>query len=224
MFSLLLFSHFPYHGWFKFLQMPAENLHPTSSRLVSREDKENLLGQRGGVFWLFGLSGSGKSTLAIELERELLKRRFSSIVLDGDNLRSTISKDLGFSEEDRAENLRRASELARILVDNGSVVIVSFITPLQRFRDQAKAIIGEENYFEVYVHASFETCRERDVKGLYAKADKGEIESFTGKHSPFEPPEKPWLAIDTEKETPDESSARLLESVLDEISPSQISG
>ena len=197
--------------------MPAENIHPVTTHLLGRSEKEDMLGHEGAVFWLCGLSGSGKSTLAVELEKKLADQAIHSIVLDGDNLRSTLNKDLGFSEDDREENLRRVSEVAKLLVGNGEVVIVSFITPLDKFREQAKSIIGSVDYFEVYVQASFETCRKRDVKGLYAKASEGKISDFTGKDSAFEPPSSPWLTIDTENEGLDKSSDRLLQAALKEV-------
>jgi adenylylsulfate kinase len=197
--------------------MPAENIHPVTERLLGRPEKEGMLGHKGAVFWLCGLSGSGKTTLAVELEKKLATQSIHSIVLDGDNLRSTLNKDLGFSEDDREENLRRVSEVAKLLVGNGEVVIVSFITPLNKFREQAKSIIGSADYFEVYVQASFETCQQRDVKGLYAKASEGKISVFTGKDSAFEPPSSPWLTIDTENDDLDKSSDRLLQAALKEV-------
>jgi len=194
--------------------MPAENIYPISDRLLRRPQKEGQLGCKGAVFWLCGLSGSGKSTLAIELEKRLAACSLHSIVLDGDNLRSTLNKDLGFSDEDREENLRRVSEVAKLLVTNGMLVIVSFITPLKAFREQAKGIIGSSDYFEVYVKASFDTCQKRDVKGLYAKATDGEVSSFTGQGSSFEQPISPWLTIDTESTSLDQSAETLLQSAL----------
>ena len=194
--------------------MPAENIYPISDRLLRRPQKEGQLGCKGAVFWLCGLSGSGKSTLAIELEKRLAACSLHSIVLDGDNLRSTLNKDLGFSDEDREENLRRVSEVAKLLVTNGMLVIVSFITPLKAFREQAKGIIGSSDYFEVYVKASFDTCQKRDVKGLYAKANDGEVSSFTGQGSSFEQPISPWLTIDTESTSLDQSAETLLQSAL----------
>jgi len=194
--------------------MPDENIFPISDRLLRRPEKERQLGRKGAVFWLCGLSGSGKSTLAIELEKRLSDHELHSIILDGDNLRSTLNKDLGFTDEDRKENLRRVSEVAKLLVDNGMVVIVSFITPLEEFRKQAKNVIGHSDYFEVYVKASFDICRQRDVKGLYAKAEEGNVTNFTGKDSSFEQPTDPWLTIDTESTSLDDSADTLLQSVL----------
>ena len=191
--------------------MAKENIHPISNRMVERRKKENLLELKSCVFWLCGLSGSGKSTLAIDLENRLHDQNIFSVILDGDNLRHGINSDLGFSEEDRKENIRRTSELARLLCQSGVVVIVSCITPLQSFRDSAKSIIGVSDYHEIYIKASFEECNSRDVKGLYAKAKNAEIQSFTGKDSAFELPATPNLIIDTEKESPSESSQTLFE-------------
>ena len=197
--------------------MKSNNIHPISDRLLNRNDKENLLGQKGYVFWFCGLSGSGKSTLAVHLEKDLHNAGIHSIVLDGDNLRSTINQDLGFSESDRAENLRRVSEIAKILVSNGLVVIVSFISPKEQFRQAARGIIGQDSFREVFIKASFETCQGRDVKGLYAKVKAGEIENFTGKSSSFEPPSNPWITINTESESPEESSQELFRRIIKEV-------
>ena len=197
--------------------MKSNNIYPISDRLLNRNDKENLLGQKGYVFWFCGLSGSGKSTLAVHLEKDLHNAGIHSIVLDGDNLRSTINQDLGFSESDRAENLRRVSEIAKILVSNGLVVIVSFISPKEQFRQAARGIIGQDSFREVFIKASFETCQGRDVKGLYAKVKAGEIENFTGKSSSFEPPSNPWITIDTESESPEESSHELFRKIIKEV-------
>jgi len=193
--------------------MVATNVHPVADKLLPRTDKERLLRQSGRVFWLYGLSGSGKSTLAIGLERGLHENGLVTAVLDGDNLRSGLNKDLGFSDEDREENLRRVAEVAKLFADSGLVTIVSFITPRQEFRETAQAIIGEDDFQEVYVKASYATCEERDVKGLYAKARAGEIPDFTGKASSFEAPDSPWLTIDTEKSSPEESLAQLMDAV-----------
>ena len=197
--------------------MKSNNIHPISDRLLNRNDKENLLGQKGYVFWFCGLSGSGKSTLAVHLEKDLHNAGIHSIVLDGDNLRSTINQDLGFSESDRAENLRRVSEIAKILVSNGLVVIVSFISPKEQFRQAARGIIGQDSFREVFIKASFETCQGRDVKGLYAKVKAGEIDNFTGASSSFEPPSNPWITIDTESESPKKSSQELFCRIIKEV-------
>ena len=194
--------------------MVATNVHTVADKLLPRTDKERLLRQSGRVFWLYGLSGSGKSTLAIGLERSLHEDGLVTAVLDGDNLRSGLNKDLGFSDEDREENLRRVAEVAKLFAESGLVAIVSFITPRQEFRETARAIIGKDDFREIYVKASYATCEERDVKGLYAKARAGQISDFTGKASAFEAPDSPWLTIDTEKSSPEESLAQLMDAVL----------
>lgn len=199
--------------------MIENNIHPISNSLLKSKDKETLLGQKGNVFWMYGLSGSGKSTLAIQVERDLHKSNIHSIILDGDNLRSTLNKDLGFTDADREENLRRACEVARMLAVNGLVVIASFITPRRKFRESARKIIGEEFFNEVFVKASYQKCQERDVKGLYAKAEKGEINQFTGRGSEFEEPIAPWLIIETELETPEASAKKLLDAILEKVKP-----
>jgi adenylylsulfate kinase len=193
------------------------NIHPINHRMLQRCDKEGMLGQKGCVFWFCGLSGSGKSTLAVNLERDLHNAGIHSVVLDGDNLRSSLNKDLAFSEEGRAENLRRASEVAKILLSNGLVVIGSFISPKKEFRDFTRSIIGEESFREVYIKAPFKTCQNRDVKGLYAKVQAGEIKNFTGSSSSFEEPINPWITIETDSETPKESSKKLFERIINEV-------
>ena len=193
------------------------NIHPINHRMLQRCDKEGMLGQKGCVFWFCGLSGSGKSTLAVNLERDLHNAGIHSVVLDGDNLRSSLNKDLAFSEEGRAENLRRASEVAKILLSNGLVVIGSFISPKKEFRDFTRSIIWEESFREVYIKAPFKTCQNRDVKGLYAKVQAGEIKNFTGSSSSFEEPINPWITIETDSETPKESSKKLFERIINEV-------
>jgi adenylylsulfate kinase len=189
---------------------PANNIHPEFSRQLGKDSKEALLGQRGIVLWLCGLSGSGKSTLANALERTLHAEGKYVIILDGDNLRSGLNADLGFSDEDRNENIRRTAEVAKILSSNGAIVILSLITPQEAFRARAREIIGE-SYQEIYIKADFETCQQRDVKGLYAKQAKGEIKNFTGAGSNFAEPEKPDLVIDTSTLTEEASLQKLIE-------------
>lgn len=177
----------------------SENIHPVFDRMLGRESKERLLGQRGLVVWLYGLSGSGKSTLAVALERKLHDDRLLTQVLDGDNIRTGLNRNLGFSDEDREENIRRIAEVAKLFARAGVITINSFITPKRRYRELAREIIGPEDLFEVYVRCSFETCERRDVKGLYAKARAGKVAKFTGRDSEFEPPEQPDLVLDTEE-------------------------
>lgn len=189
------------------------NLHPTFDKMLPREAKEELLGQRGLVVWLYGLSGSGKSTLAHLLERKLHEEKIFTKLLDGDNVRTGLNNNLGFSDEDRQENIRRVAEVAKLFSDAGVVTIASFITPKNELRASAREIIGDADLLEVYVKASFETCAERDVKGLYAKAKAGEVKQFTGKDSAFEEPDQADLIIDTEAESEAESLAKLHEVV-----------
>lgn len=184
------------------------NIHPVTERLLKRSDKEAMLGQLGRVIWMTGLSGSGKSTIAIALERRLHKAGRYVVVLDGDNVRTGINNNLGFSNTDRTENIRRIAEVAKLFVQNGAVVICSFVSPTIAIRDQARTIIGKEDLIEVFVDTPIEECERRDVKGLYAKARRGELKDFTGISSPFEPPVSPDLRLPTmgreEHETADE--------------------
>lgn len=165
-----------------------DNLYTTYERFVDRTAKEERLGQRGRVVWLFGLSGSGKSTLAAALDHRLHAAGRLTAVLDGDNIRTGLNQNLGFSEEDRAENIRRIAEVAKLMASNGLITLVSFITPRQALRDAARAIVGVDDFLGVYVHASFETCAKRDPKGLYAKVAAGQVKQFTGRDSGFEVP------------------------------------
>lgn len=174
-------------------------IYPIFDQMLSRSDKEALLGQKGVMLWFTGLSGSGKSTVAIALERELQKRGLLCRILDGDNIRSGINKGLGFTAEDRRENIRRIAEVAKLFVDTGIITIAAFISPSNELRRMASDIIGAEDFKEVYISTPLEVCEARDVKGLYAKARRGEIKNFTGISAPFEAPEHPALSIDTSK-------------------------
>lgn len=193
-----------------------DNIFPTSGGL-NKSDKEQLTGHRGIVLWMCGLSGSGKSTIAKELERRLHEAKISTKRLDGDNLRSGINSNLSFTQEDRVENNRRAAEIAKLFADNGTVVIASFISPTKDIRVKAKDIIGEDNFKELYIKASFEECARRDVKGLYKRALAGEIKNFTGLDAPFVEPENPFMVVDTENTDMDESVQDLVEKILEEI-------
>ncbi|MFI3293117.1 MAG: adenylyl-sulfate kinase [Rikenellaceae bacterium] len=194
--------------------MMENNIYPIFDKMLGREDKENLLGQNSVALWLTGLSGSGKSTLAIALERELQQRGFLCRILDGDNIRSGINKNLGFSEDDRVENIRRIAEITKLFVDSGIITIAAFISPEESMRKMAAEIIGEENFKEVYISTPIEECERRDVKGLYAKARRGEIKNFTGIDAPFEPPTSPTISIDTSKLIMSECVDNLLGMVL----------
>ena len=195
----------------------AANIHPIFDKMLDRKVKENLLKQQAVVIWMTGLSGSGKSTLANKLEQQLHQQGVLTKLLDGDNLRTGLNKNLGFSEEDRWENIRRVAETARLFLDNGVVTICSFVSPTAALRNMAKEIIGEDDFLEIYVDASFEECSRRDVKGLYKKALKGEIKDFTGLDAPFDIPKKPFLNIDTEKLTVDESADMIYQKVIKKI-------
>lgn len=196
--------------------MKEENIYPIFDRMLAREDKEALLGQRGMMLWLTGLSGSGKSTIAIALERELHRRGLLCRILDGDNIRSGINNNLGFSAEDRVENIRRIAEIGKLFVDTGIITIAAFISPNNELRQMAARIIGQDRFLEVYVSTPLEECEKRDVKGLYAKARRGEIKNFTGISAPFEAPEHPALSLDTSKMSLKESVEALLGLLLPE--------
>lgn len=182
-----------------------ENLFPIDHSLLGRVEKERLLGQHAVVVWLYGLSGSGKSTLANALERRLHAEGLATVLLDGDNVRTGLNKGLGFSDEDRKENIRRIAEVSKLFARSGVIAINSFITPRNDLRSMAEEIIGRADLIEVYVQCSFEECARRDVKGLYAKAKAGGVANFTGADSAFEEPESPDLRIETEGCTPAES-------------------
>ncbi|MFP6628255.1 MAG: adenylyl-sulfate kinase [Myxococcota bacterium] len=172
---------------------------------VSRTEREDRLGQRGVTVWLTGLSGSGKSTIAVAAERRLADEDRLTYILDGDNIRQGLNSNLGFSPEDRTENIRRIGEVAKLFTDVGAIVFSSFISPYRADRDSVRAIMGEGDFVETYVDASLETCESRDVKGLYKKARAGEIPEFTGISAPYEEPEKAELVIDSNGQTVDES-------------------
>jgi adenylylsulfate kinase len=178
---------------------------------LNRADKELRLGQPGKVIWLYGLSGAGKSTLAIALERRLAAEHYSTQLLDGDTLRLGLNRDLGFSDKDRSENIRRVAEVAKLFAQAGNIVICSFITPLRAHRALARAIISPADLIEVHIAASYAVCAQRDPKGLYAKAAAGNLPGFTGRDSAFEPPasDEASLILDTEQSTPAESLAQL---------------
>lgn len=193
------------------------NIYPIFDRMLTRADKEELLNQHSVMIWFTGLSGSGKSTIAIALERELQKRGLLCRILDGDNIRSGINNNLGFSEEDRVENIRRIAEIGKLFVDTGIITIAAFISPNNDIREMAANIIGKENFLEIFVSTPIEECEIRDVKGLYAKARRGEIKNFTGISAPFEAPANPALSIDTSKLSVEESVNKLLELILPKI-------
>ena len=197
--------------------MTENNIYPIFDRMLSRQDKEELLKQHSVMIWFTGLSGSGKSTIAIALERELHKRGLLCRILDGDNIRSGINNNLGFTEADRIENIRRIAEVSKLFVDTGIITIAAFISPSTDIREMAANIIGKDDFLEVYVSTPIEECERRDVKGLYAKARRGEIKNFTGISAPFEAPAHPALTLDTSALSLEESVNKLLELILPRI-------
>ncbi len=195
----------------------SNHIYPIFDKMLSRDDKEDLLHQKGVMIWFTGLSGSGKSTIAIALERELHKRGLLCRILDGDNIRSGINNNLGFSEQDRIENIRRIAEVGKLFVDTGIITLAAFISPNNELREMAASIIGKKDFLEIYVSTPIEECERRDVKGLYAKARKGEIKDFTGVSAPFEAPKHPALSLDTSILTLEESVNKLLEIIIPKI-------
>ena len=190
--------------------MSDNNIYPIFDRMLAREDKESLLGQRGVMLWFTGLSGSGKSTVAIALERELHRRGRLCRILDGDNIRTGINAGLGFSAEDRRENIRRIAEVGKLFVDTGVITLAAFVSPTNDVREMAREIIGEEDFKEIFISTPLEECERRDVKGLYARARRGEVKNFTGISAPFEAPEHPALSLDTSKLSLEESVKEIL--------------
>jgi adenylylsulfate kinase len=190
------------------------DIHPIFSKMLSQTQREAKLSQRAKVIWLFGLSGSGKSTLTTALEQKLFIDGFTTTLLDGDNLRDGLNKGLGFTDVDREENIRRVAEVSKLFLQSGIICLNSFITPKESLRTLARNIIGAENLLEIYVECSFETCLKRDVKGLYKKAQAGQIAHFTGQASSFEPPAHPHLVLNTETASLEESLETLYSFVL----------
>ena len=186
------------------------NIHTEFHRFLGREDKERLLDQTGVVVWMYGLSGSGKSTIANAVERQLHEQGRFTVILDGDNLRSGLNGNLGFSDDDRSENVRRNAEVAKLFAKQGIITLVSVITPRRDLRALAREVVGAD-FVEVFVKANYETCATRDPKGLYAKAQAGDVKQFTGKDSGFEEPEDAELTLDTETNTIEQSATHLLQ-------------
>jgi len=193
--------------------MSQENIHTIFDRLLSRQDREQRLKQKAKVLWLTGLSGSGKSTIAQDLERQLHNQGFFAQVLDGDNIRSGINNNLGFSIEDRRENVRRIAEVAKLYLNSGIITLCSFISPTIEIRNFARSIIGEQDFVEIFINTPIEICESRDVKGLYKKARAGEIKGFTGIDSPYEAPLNPSVEVLTEKLSVEESSKMILDKI-----------
>lgn len=192
------------------------NIFPIQTK-VNQSQREHVLKQRAKMIWFTGLSGSGKSTLAVQLEAALFAKGYKTYLLDGDNIRAGINKDLTFTDSDRIENIRRIGEVSKLMLDAGIVVLSAFISPFQSDRDQVKKIVGNENYLEVFVDTPLEVCEQRDVKGLYKKARAGEIKNFTGIDSAYEIPKNPDIIIQTHVLSVDDSLALLLSAVEKKI-------
>ena len=193
------------------------NIYPIFSKMQSRQEKEAFLGQKGMTLWFTGLSGSGKSTVAVAMEKALAGKGIFCRIIDGDNVRCGLNAGLGFSPEDRKENIRRVAEVCKLFTQTGIVTLATFISPTRELRGMAKEIIGEDDFIEVYVATPIEECERRDVKGLYAKARRGEIKEFTGVSSPFEAPLSPDIEIDTSALDIEESVEKIISAVMPKI-------
>lgn len=196
------------------MEKAAKHIYPVFNKILQRSDKECLLQQHAKVIWLSGLSGSGKTTIAKGVEKELHQRGFVCKVLDGDNIRTGINNNLGFSLEDRLENVRRIAEVSKLFINCGIITINSFISPTEKIRKMAKDIIGSDDYVGVYVNAPVSVCEQRDVKGLYKKARAGEIKNFTGVDTPFEDLSNPDIEIKTDELGVEESVQKIIEYIL----------
>ena len=194
-----------------------KNLHPVFDKIVSREAKEERLKQTAKVIWFTGLSGSGKTTVSSALEKKLFEIGYFTQLLDGDNIRTGINNNLGFSQEDRLENIRRIAEVSKLIMNCGVIVLCAFISPTDKIRNMAKSIIGEDDFIEVFVDTPIEVCEQRDVKGLYEKARKGIIKDFTGVSAPFDKPSDANVVIDTSTDPLEESVEKIFEAIKNDI-------
>jgi adenylylsulfate kinase len=192
-------------------------IYPVFDQIVSRSEKEKRLNQRSKVIWFTGLSGSGKTTLASALERNLFAKGYLTQILDGDNIRSGINNNLGFSPEDRIENIRRIAEISKLLIHSGVICICAFVSPTEEIRKTVRDIVGEEDFLQIFVSTPIEVCESRDIKGLYRKARAGLIKEFTGVSAPFDIPQNAVLSIDTSDKTVDECVTILLSKLLTEV-------
>ena len=178
---------------------------------ITKEERAKLLNQKGATIWLTGLSGSGKSTIAVELEHALIENKHQAFILDGDNIRHGLNKNLGFSPEDRTENIRRIGEVAKLFTEANIITIAAFVSPYREDRDNVRKLLGDGEFIEIYVKCSLEVCEERDTKGLYKKARAGEVKDFTGISAPYEEPLNPELTIDSSKLSIEESTRTILD-------------
>lgn len=197
--------------------MDNRNIHPVFDQILQRADKERLLRQRACVIWMTGLSGSGKTTVARGIEQDMNKRGHLTQILDGDNIRIGINNNLGFTEEDRVENIRRIAEVSKLFLNCGIICLNSFISPTRAIRHMAMDIIGKDDFVEVYINAPLDVCEKRDVKGLYKKARAGKIRNFTGIDAPFEPPEHPQVELKTGEMSIEETVEKALEYILPRV-------
>lgn len=195
------------------MSSPSNNIHPVFDRMLQRQDKEVLLNQRGVAVWMTGLSGSGKTTIAVALEQLLHEHGHITQILDGDNIRVGINRDLGFSEADREENIRRIAEVTKLFVNCGIITINCFVSPTIALRNKAKEIIGSDDFVEVFINTPFDICEQRDVKGLYKKARAGEIKNFTGLDAPFEAPISDFIDITTADRSVEACAAQILQAI-----------
>ncbi|MFW6222915.1 MAG: adenylyl-sulfate kinase [Bacteroidota bacterium] len=196
------------------MEAKTNHIYPVFDVQQKRKEKEKFLQQHSKVLWITGLSGSGKSTIALGLEYELTRLGYLSQVLDGDNIRSGINNNLGFTEKDRLENIRRIGEVGKLLMNCGIITISCFISPTRAMRQQAKDIIGAENFVEIFISTPIEICEQRDIKGLYKKARKGEIKNFTGIDAPYEPPLNPDVKVDASRYCIEESVKMVLDYII----------
>jgi adenylylsulfate kinase len=194
-----------------------KHIFPVFNKILKRSDKEKFLNQKSKVIWLTGLSGSGKTTIAKGIERELYNRGFICQVLDGDNIRAGINNNLGFSIEDRLENIRRISEVSKLFIHCGIITINSFISPTEKIRKMAVDIIGRENFIGVFINAPVSICEQRDVKGLYKKARAGKIKDFTGVNAVYEPPENPDIEVNTGRLSAADSVQKIIDYIIPHI-------
>lgn len=193
------------------------NIFPVFDNILSKENKEKKLNQKAKVIWMTGLSGSGKTTIAIEVEKRLYEKGYLVQILDGDNIRVGISSNLSFSNKDRLENIRRISEVSKLFINCGIITINCFVSPSNIIRQQAKKIIGMENFIGVFINSDLGTCEKRDTKGLYKKARKGEIDNFTGVSSEFEIPDESYININTSNLSIEKSVNQLMEAIISKI-------
>lgn len=199
------------------MSKPENNIFPIHDKLLDRNSKEQLLKQRAKVLWFTGLSGSGKSTIANAVENELHQMGFLTMLLDGDNVRVGINNNLGFSEEDRKENIRRIAEVAKLFVQGGVITLCCFVSPSEELRQLARGIVGAADFIEIYVNTPVGVCEQRDVKGLYAKARRGEIKDFTGVNAPFEEPVNPEVSLQAGNISIEDCVKLVLQNVLPKI-------